>query len=214
MFYRIRGKRILIVILLVLITLNIIQFIENRNYEEYLSQKVKNSVSLFSSSILENNILLEEAINNQEITNRKLNRLGINFLSIANIHRELIEIYDIKSERKNISPTTIEIADDCSMFISMKMLGNYGNQYKIIEDEYIIELSSEYLESLKIMQKVVNEWFNIINDNVVGATSDGMKSVYWEKYDNAINNHYWIDILDELAGYNSELSWNRNDFKY
>ena len=212
MVYKIKSKKTLIVIILALIAVNIIQFKGNIGYEKYLSQKIQNSVSHLSSSILENDFILEEAINSREITNRNLNNLGINFLEITIKHRELNDIYSIKSELKDVRPSTVQIADDCSMFISMKMLGNYGNQYKIIKDEYTIKLSDEYIESMKIMQKVIKEWANIINDNVVGATSDGMKSIYWDKYDNAINNKYWKCILDELGDYNSKLKWNRKDF--
>ena len=98
------------------------------------------------------------------------------------------------------------------MIISMKMLGYYGNEYRMIKDEYSIELSTEYIESMKIMQKVVNEWSIITNNNVVGTTSNGMESIYWNKYDNVINNEYWIDMLDQLGNYNDKLTWNREDF--
>lgn len=213
MIYKIQNKKILIAIILLLIVINVVQFKTTRDYEKYLSSKVRNMVSVFSSNILENDILLEEAINNGEITNRKLNKLGRNFLRISIDYYELSDIYDIKSKRKNINPSTAEIADDCSMYISMKMLGNYGNQYKMIKDEHTIKLSNEHIKSLQIMKEVTKDWSSIIKDNVKGATPDGMESIYWDEYDRAINNKYWKNVLDELGDFNKELNWNKKDFE-
>ncbi|MBH1939736.1 hypothetical protein I5677_02360 [Mobilitalea sibirica] len=207
MSFKIKSKYIFILVICGLIIINLFQYAENKSYEKYLSQKVKVSVSNIASKILENNFILKNAINERKITNIKLNILGNNFYNIALEHNKLYEIYKMKSKKSIKDSSTFMIADDCSMFISMKMLGNYGNEYIIIRDEETVELNDKTVEILKIMQEVVSNWSEIVKDNVKGATPDGMQGSYWDDYHNGINDKYWSNILCDLNDYNKGLDW-------
>jgi len=157
-----------------------------------LSSEIKNGMSALSSSILENDEILERSIQDKQVTNINLNRIGLNYIQIKENYIRLKEIirHIDNNFYKNLNSETTIILEEFSSYISMDILKNYRNEYKIIKDEKTVNLTDEQIYAFEIMQKINSEWAKTIKENVKGATPVGMEQVYWDSYKNAIKHNY------------------------
>lgn len=160
-------KKIFIISLMVLIIATITQFIIISKYKSYISEKVNSSISAIVFSVLENDIILDKAIDNNELTNLELNRLGRNYNKILSNHMLLNDINrQIKFNQKIINSNTAVVSNDFSMFISIDILSIAGNSYFQVANIKPIELS-KYMDRIYEMKMTNEKWSKTIKENII-----------------------------------------------
>jgi hypothetical protein len=190
---------IIIPVLIISLIFNGIQYSNNKAYEAYLSQELNNMVSHLSSSILKNEQILLEVVDQKQLTKKQAENLYLNYRTIGIQHQELLFLG--KNTNKISSG---EILNRPATEL-MPQLRSYFEEFFDNNDDAtsIYTLSETDIKNIENITAMSEAVANAVRRFIPGATTDGMTSDYWNdpKVNNSLNHNYWIKVLQEIDRY-------------
>jgi hypothetical protein len=188
----------IIALLVISVVLNVMLYQKNNTYELYLSQELNNMVSPLSSSILENEQILLKVLESEQITLEQADRLNSNFGEIGMRYQSILYM-GINTNK--ISPGEISNRPTVELF---RPLSDFFEAIIDNENELsVYRLNDKEYKQIENITHMHVELAKVIEEQVKGATTEGMTGEYWDNpnYKKSINNDHWIVVLKEIDSY-------------
>lgn len=201
-----KYKIAVIIIIISLFAMSLINVQRKLQYDTYLRQENKNSISSILSVIDSNNEILKKYEENDEITYADLSRLGINYFDaeaeLIGLQRQMkyfISKEDYNNENFN---SIISYFDGVSLFISMDVFKGIGNYYPHLYNDEIYELNKDEKLILGYIQRLNQKFIYVITEKGFINNQPNMKMYNIDVDDNNGLSDL-IELVDILA-YESE----------
>lgn len=201
-----KYKIAVIIIIISLFTILLINVQKIHQYDTYLKQENKNSISSILSAILSNNEILKKYEETGELTYAELSRIGINYF---NAESELIDLqrqlkYFMSEEEYSTENfnSIISYFDGVSLFISMDVFKGIGNYYPHLYNDEIYELNKDEKLILGYIQRLNQKFIYVITEKGFINNQPNMK-MYNIDVDDNNGLSGLIELVDRLA-YESE----------
>ncbi|WP_138419434.1 hypothetical protein [Aquibacillus sediminis] len=203
----------MLIAVVVIVIFSTIQYLENKNYEDYLSLELLNHMSKFSSSTIINGYMLDEVIAEEEITMTQLENMKDKYEQMRKHGGKMVDMArsfnKIDTSDYNIHPYPVYLASDFHYFIRRMTPED--------EEVEVIELTDEKLEQFTMMKKVNDVWVDALAENIKGIhipksnmvdTQYGVvkgeqtpptKDEYFDTYrEGTIHNKDWIRVIEQM----------------
>ena len=183
-------RLILTIALLIMIALAYLQSWKVHSYEYYLSQRLANMMSQLSSGILRSDATLTEVLEFRTINTEQAQVLHSAFTNIVIASQDIDTLGAQTGRLKSTGNVTATATSNIQYWIYL--LSREMEDTRMITDEERLMLQS--------VKELTSQYSTVIKENVVGATTQGMKQEYWDSYlTTAIRKPYWKIVMQELA---------------
>jgi hypothetical protein len=171
------------------------------NYESYLSQVVSNEVATLASKVFNTRNILEQSIEDKEITNAGLHyiALGLNGIAMGlqdidqvNIHLNLVEL-------KSNENMFVRVNSQFSQYITNDLISksDADTNNLMSDSKEKIKLSSEDVNNLRKISDLLNEYTIIINETVDGINNKGQLTDEYIRT-NFVTKDDWTLLLESI----------------
>ncbi|WP_010093870.1 hypothetical protein [Ornithinibacillus scapharcae] len=192
-------------VILLLIVVNVSQYIEKQKYIQYMSDNLMVDFGNMNSSILRANSVLDRILTTKELSQEDASLLKDASVLIASELQDYhqIAVYDLKRESiDNLSDTSETVASDIAIYFS-DLFGNlpsvHGsvklNEYQLEKIKTIKQLSDRWRDEVEVHAVTVNPGQTV--EETIDRFLNGNYQEIYEK--NAITKEYWVDFLVNLS---------------
>ncbi|WP_188206659.1 hypothetical protein [Alkalibacillus aidingensis] len=192
---------------------------ENSYYDEYTSHVLSNDIIRLASTIAVNDFYLNQILDEGEITQEQIDILQENYQIIGDSGETVVKmatlwLHRLNTEEMNYNHSSFPInwAYQFKYYFE-----NHLNEYE--SNNGVMELSSEDLSKLELMNEVTQQWKSAVfsnikslDDNLIdkeyldfkgvdadqtwtGVATDGYTDTY---YRNMVNTNDWVDMVEEM----------------
>lgn len=167
--------------------------VQNRNFKNYLSDRLANMVSPLAANVVVGEQVLSEVIESKTLKKNQASRLTTVFTNIAN---QVKSIDELGVSIKRLPEGSLE-----HVVATNRRLSEY---FRIINEsldqDEAITLNPQQINTMKAVHEITKEYAQVVQSNVKGVAASGVTGEFWHHYyKKGINQRYWATLLTDMG---------------